>query len=79
MSGIEFDRPSLVGREIQCTRDAIRHRQRSGDGHFTHLCSERMKALSGAKKALVTHSCTAALEMAAISCDCRCISSLAHR
>ena len=66
---IAFNRPTLVGREIEYIREAIRRGQLSGDGHFTRLCSARIEALTGSAKALLTHSCTAALEMAAILCD----------
>lgn len=69
MADIAFNRPALVGREIQYIREAIRRGQLSGDGHFTRLCNARIEALTGAPKALLTHSCTAALEMAAILCD----------
>ena len=69
MHDIAFNRPALVGREIQYIRDAIRKGQLSGDGHFTRLCSEQIEALTGSPKALLTHSCTAALEIAAILCD----------
>jgi dTDP-4-amino-4,6-dideoxygalactose transaminase len=66
---ISFNRPSLVGNEVRYIQDAIRRGQLSGDGHYTRLCSERIETLTGAPKALLTHSCTAALEMAAILCD----------
>jgi dTDP-4-amino-4,6-dideoxygalactose transaminase len=66
---IAFNRPALVGREIQYIREAIQRGQLSGDGHFTRLCSEHITAMTGSSKALLTHSCTAALEMAAILCD----------
>ena len=69
MPDIAFNRPALVGREIQYIREAIRLGQLSGDGHFTRLCSERIEALTSSSKALLTHSCTAALEMAAILCN----------
>ena len=69
MPNITFNRPTLVGREIQYIREAIRLGQLSGDGHFTRLCSEHIEALTTSPKALLTHSCTAALEMAAILCD----------
>lgn len=69
MPDIAFNRPALVGREIQYIRDAIRQGQLSGDGHYTRLCNERIEALTGSPKALLTHSCTAALEMAAILCE----------
>ena len=69
MTEIPFNSPALVGREIQYIRESIRRGQLSGDGHFTRLCSERIQALTGSPRALLTHSCTAALEMAAILCD----------
>ena len=69
MANIPFNRPSLVGREFACLQEALERGQLSGDGHFTRLCNERIAALTGTPKALLTHSCTAALEMAAILCD----------
>lgn len=69
MSEIPFNRPTLIGKEVSYLREAIRRGQLSGDGYFTSRCSERIVELTGAKKALLTHSCTAALEMAAILCD----------
>jgi dTDP-4-amino-4,6-dideoxygalactose transaminase len=69
MSTVPFNRPSLVGNEIAYLREAIAKGQLSGDGHFTRLCNSRIEALTGGGKALLTHSCTAALEMAAILCD----------
>ena len=41
----------------------------SGDGHYTKLCNSLIEKLTGSNCALLTHSCTAALEMAAILCD----------
>lgn len=69
MTDIPFNRPTLIGKEISYLREAIRRGQLSGDGHFTRLCNERIVQLTGARKALLTHSCTAALEMAAILCE----------
>jgi dTDP-4-amino-4,6-dideoxygalactose transaminase len=69
MSTVPFNRPSLVGNEIAYLREAIAKEQLSGDGHFTRLCNARIEALTGGSKALLTHSCTAALEMAAILCE----------
>lgn len=69
MSGIPFNRPSLVGDEVAYLREAISRGQLSGDGIFTERCSARIAALTGAGDALLTHSCTAALEMAALLCD----------
>lgn len=66
---IPFNKPSLVGREIDCLREAIERGQLSGDGHFTRACNGLIAEMTGAGAALLTHSCTAALEMAAILCD----------
>ncbi|MFV0359655.1 dTDP-4-amino-4,6-dideoxygalactose transaminase [Tropicimonas sp.] len=66
---IPFNKPSLLGNEIKYIRDAVRLGQLSGDGSYTRKCNARIEQLSGSPKALLTHSCTAALEMAAILCD----------
>lgn len=66
---IPFNRPSLLANEIRYLREAIERGQLSGDGHFTRLCNARLKELTGAAAALLTHSCTAALELAALLCD----------
>lgn len=66
---IPFNKPSIVGNEINYIRDAIARGQLSGDGHYTRLCNNIIKAITGSQQALVTHSCTAALDMAAILCD----------
>ena len=66
---IPFNKPSLVGNEIEYIHDAIRRAQLSGDGHYTDLCNAQICQLTTAHKALITHSCTAALEMAAILCE----------
>ncbi len=49
--------------------DAIERGQLSGDGHYTKKCSELIQELTGSKQCLLTHSCSAALEMAAILCN----------
>ena len=69
MSAVPFNRPSLVGDEIDNILEAIRRGQLSGDGHFTRQCSGIVCRLTGAQAALLTHSCTAALEMAALLAD----------
>ena len=66
---IPFNKPSIVGREFALMEEAIARGQLSGDGYFTGLCNERIAELTGAQAALLTHSCTAALEIAAILCD----------
>lgn len=66
---IPFNQPSLVGNEIRYLRDTIRRAQLSGDGYYTRQCNAAIEKITQSKKALITHSCTAALEMAAILCD----------
>ena len=66
---IPFNKPSLVGNELAHIQAAIDCGQLSGDGKFTRLCNARIAEMTGAATALLTHSCTAALEMAAILCD----------
>ncbi len=68
---IPFNRPSLVGNEIKYIRDAVRMGQLAGDGAYTERCCNLLKAQFGAPSVLLTHSCTAALEMAAMLCDLR--------
>ena len=66
---IPFNKPSLVGNELAHIQAAIDCGQLSGDGKFTRLCNARIAEMTGAATALLTHSCTAALEMAAILCE----------
>lgn len=66
---IPFNKPSLVGDELKYLQEAIERGQLSGDGYFTKACNAQLAHMTGAKAALLTHSCTAALEMAAILCD----------
>jgi dTDP-4-amino-4,6-dideoxygalactose transaminase len=66
---IPFNRPFITGKEIDYISDAHVRGKLSGDGHYTALCSRWLESQTGAKRALLTHSCTAALEMAAILID----------
>jgi len=59
----------MVGEEFFHIADAIHRGQLSGDGHYTKLCEQWLVDKTGGEKALLTHSCTAALEMAAILYD----------
>ena len=65
---IPFNRPPIVGGELENIQAALASRKLSGDGAFTRLCNEWLERRLGAPRALLTHSCTAALEMAAILC-----------
>ena len=66
---IRFNKPYLVGRELHFVADAHARGQLAGDGHYTGLCNGWLEQYSGARKALLTHSCTASLEIAAILAD----------
>lgn len=66
---IPFNRPFLVGKELFYISQAVLAGQLAGDGRFTHLCQEIIESKLGAEKVLLTHSCTAALEMAALLFD----------
>lgn len=66
---IPFNRPSMVGRELDYIQQALANDQLAGDGQFTRRCNTLIREKVGAHGALLTHSCTAALEMAAILAD----------
>ena len=65
-SPIPFNRPYLTGRELAYIASAHEQGQLAGDGSFTRSCSDWLEQRTGAERALLTHSCTAALEMSAI-------------
>jgi dTDP-4-amino-4,6-dideoxygalactose transaminase len=69
MTDIPFNRPPVVGKELNNIVQALSARHFSGDGDFTRRCHEWLERETGAAKALLTHSCTAALEMAALLAD----------
>ncbi|MDA9889187.1 dTDP-4-amino-4,6-dideoxygalactose transaminase [Synechococcus sp. AH-224-G16] len=66
---IPFNKPYLTGKELHYISDAHARGQLAGDGYFTKKCNAWLKQKTGCHKALLTHSCTAALEMAAILAD----------
>lgn len=66
---IPFNRPHLTGREFDHMAEAHALGQLSGDGRFTRRCEALIADLTGSPRALLTHSCTAALEMAALLAD----------
>jgi dTDP-4-amino-4,6-dideoxygalactose transaminase len=66
---IPFNKPFTIGPELEYIADAVARGHLSGDGHYTKLCHRWLEEKLGAKRALLTHSCTAALEMAAMLCD----------
>ncbi len=68
---IPFNRPWMSGRELTYIREAHANGQLAGDGPFTRRCERWLEARVGSCRALLTHSCTAALEMAALLLDLR--------
>ena len=69
MKTIPFNKPYLIGNEFENIRKAHKQGQLAGDGAFTKLCHAWLEENTGCLKALLTHSCTAALEMSAILID----------
>lgn len=65
---IPFNRPYMTGRELDNIRQAHANMHLSGDGPFTRRCNTQLARITGSAGALLTHSCTAALEMAALLC-----------
>jgi dTDP-4-amino-4,6-dideoxygalactose transaminase len=63
---IPFNRASLTGNEISYLEQAVANGHVSGDGPFTQECERVLEQETGARRALLTPSCTHALEMAAL-------------
>jgi dTDP-4-amino-4,6-dideoxygalactose transaminase len=66
---VPFNKPFMTGRELEYISQAHANHHLAGDGGFTRKCNEWLEQRTGCRKALLTHSCTAALEMAAILAD----------
>jgi len=66
---IPFNKPSTVGAELANIADALARGHLSGDGYYSKRCHQWLEQRLGCRRALLTHSCTGALEMAAILCD----------
>lgn len=71
MEHIPFNRPYMTGKELDNIAQAHLRGALAGDGPMTKQCHEWLERNTGARKALLTHSCTAALEMAALLADVR--------
>ena len=69
MSKIPFNQPFAVGKEFDYIRQAIKNVHTCGDGPFTKKCHAFLEEILGVNKALLTTSCTHALEMAALLLD----------
>ena len=66
---ITFNKPFMTGRELWYIAQAHTNGHLSGDGGFTKKCHAWLEAKTGTHKAMLTHSCTAALEMGALLTD----------
>lgn len=66
---IPFNKPYMTGKELAYIAEAHANHMLAGDGPFTKRCQAWLEDNTGSRKALLTHSCTAALEMAAILAD----------
>jgi len=66
---IPFNRPFITGKETGYILEAHKAGHLSGNGPFTKKCHQWLEETTGCQKALLTHSCTAALEMAAMLID----------
>lgn len=66
---VPFNKVLTTNLELEYIREAMTSGRTSGDGQFTKLCKAWLEEQTGCESALITHSCTAALEMAAILAD----------
>ena len=65
-SRVPFNWPYMTGKELHYVAQAHFNGRLAGDGPFTARCHGWLERTTGTRKALLTHSCTAALEMAAL-------------
>ncbi len=66
---IPYNKPSIVGKELEYIKQAVESGKISGDGIFSKKCSELIQKRYGIKKVLLTTSCSTALDMASILID----------
>ncbi len=66
---IPFNKPYMTGKELYYIAEAHFNSMLAGDGPFTKRCHSWLEERTGTKKGLLTHSCTAALDMTAILAD----------
>lgn len=66
---VPFNRPFIVGKELHYITQAVKQGHLSGDGYYSKRCQRWLAENFDAQQALLTHSCTAALEMAALLCE----------
>ncbi|MBK8047631.1 MAG: dTDP-4-amino-4,6-dideoxygalactose transaminase [Anaerolineales bacterium] len=66
---IPFNKPTIVGKELFYISNAIHEGDSAGDAGFTKKCHAYLEQTLGVRKALLTTSCTHALEMSALLLD----------
>ncbi len=66
---LKFNEPPYIGTELEYIKEAIANQKICGDGEFTKKCAKWIENKTGAKKVLLTTSCTHATEMAALLLD----------
>src|SRR3954471_11748699 len=69
MERVPFNRASLVGNELEYIRQSVESRHIAGDGSFSKRCEQLLQQLLSVKRALLTTSCTDALEMSGLLLD----------
>ena len=69
LAQIPFNKPSAVGEESQYIAEAIASGQVAGDGPFAVRCQQLLEQCYSIRRVFLTHSCTGALEMAALLCE----------
>ncbi len=68
MEKIPFNKPFIVGKELEYISQAVQNGHLAGGGEFTRKCEAWMESRFSASHVLLTNSCTAALEIAAMLC-----------
>jgi dTDP-4-amino-4,6-dideoxygalactose transaminase len=68
---IPFNKPIITGKEQEYLNKAIKNGRFSGNGEFTQKCCKILEQKIGCAKAIMTPSCTGALEMAGLLCNIR--------
>ncbi|HQV76754.1 MAG: DegT/DnrJ/EryC1/StrS family aminotransferase, partial [Flavobacteriales bacterium] len=68
---VTFNRSALIGRELEYIQAAVLSGQIAGDQSFSRKCEKLLENTIACSRALVTTSCTHALEMSALLLDIR--------
>jgi dTDP-4-amino-4,6-dideoxygalactose transaminase len=63
---VPFNKPYVTGAELEYIQQAVDNAHLAGNGPFSHRCSDYLSDRLGGSAVLLTHSCTGALEMAAL-------------